>query len=110
MARMNDVNLEDLLQGSLKNETIPSAELNMNLKRALRLKTRTKTVSLWYLPLAAAILISICISSFVMLLISSVIIHVLVLGSLLLSLISISILTYIGVKKFELKEGAIIEI
>lgn len=74
------------------------------------MKAKRKAVSLWYLPLIAALLISLCISSFVILFILSALIQALVLGSLAFSLINISILTYIGVKKFELKEGAILEL
>ena len=102
----------NVIKSSLKDgsEPLPSDELNIGLKRALRLKAKRKAVSLWYLPLIAALLISLCISSFVILFILSALIQALVLGSLAFSLINISILTYIGVKKFELKEGAILEL
>jgi hypothetical protein len=112
MAQINNEKLEEILKNSLKNksEMIPSEELNTNLKKALQMKANGKTISICYLPLIAALLISILMSCFILLFISSVIIQVLILGSFLFSLINISIFTYLGVKKFELKEGAVIEI
>lgn len=105
---MNNKDLDILIRESLSNNLKPDVQLNEKLKYQIRQRAGEKERSLWWLPmLVSVIFMAICtdlVAYFVPVFLFKLIIYVFA----VLTTGSSIILTVIGVKKYDLKKGAVI--
>lgn len=109
MENGNKKNIDKLLKITLSNQEKASLILNNNIKREIRKRdVKKKELSVWWLPLICAICISIIISIGSYLFIDTLIIKAGIMLITVLTSISVIIITIIGLKYFELREGAVL--
>lgn len=104
-------NVDSLLKATLSSCKEPDEVLNLKLKSALRRKADSKkTISLWWVPMTASIILSfitmILVKMFVFIDTISSFINLLILSNLIFNIM----ITFIGVKFFNLKKGAEIKL
>lgn len=104
-------NVDSLLRATLSSKESPDELLNIKLKSSLRRQAdKIKTISLWWLPMAASIIISlgtvILVNMFVLNYTVGLLINTLILGNTIFNIL----ITLIGVKFFNLKKGAEIKL
>ena len=107
---MKNDEFNNLLKSSLKSETAPSNELNIALKRQIRINASEKTISLWYLPLILSAIFSIMLISFTFLFIPSLLVKLTLVGTSLFLVTNATIFTLVGLHSFDLRNGAVIKL
>lgn len=98
-----------LLKTCLQSDAEPDSVLNEGLKRKLFAQSaRQRSVSLWWLPMLLSVLTSGMVSTLSFLLISSPTIQAAVLLFSCLTGLTSVLLTFIGIKSYGLKKGALV--
>lgn len=108
MITMNNNELDKLLKKSLSVNIKPDKELNDRLKCQLLEQSQKKETSLWWLPMALSIIFIIMSNIIVNIFIPSKLLQILVFIFGILTITSCTVLTIVGVKKYNLKKGAVI--
>jgi len=103
--------MDSLLKATLASKEEPDKLLNIKLKSALRRDAvKPKTISLWWIPMVASLIISLGAITLVNIFISNFAIGLLINILILCNAIFNILVTLIGVKFFDLKKGAEIKL
>ncbi|WP_270504761.1 hypothetical protein [Paraclostridium sordellii] len=105
---MKEKDVDKLLKETLSIEDLPSDELNNKVKFLINQNKKEKELSIWWMPAFVSILISFMLSCFTFIFLSSSLIKLLVLLFIIIIILANIILTFVGVKYFDLKKGAVI--
>ena len=97
---MKEKNVDKLLKETLSIEDLPSDELNNKVKFLINQNKKEKELSIWWMPACVSILISFMLSFFTFVFLALLFIIIIILANI--------ILTFVGVKYFDLKKGAVI--
>lgn len=109
MENGNKNSIDKLLEATLSKGEKPSLVLNNNVKRELRKREgENKELSMWWLPSIGAVAISLIVSIVSYLFIATILIKAIIIFISLLTSMAVIMLTVIGLKYFELKEGAVL--
>lgn len=104
-------NMDSLLKTTLSCNESPDEFLNIKLKSTLRRNAdKPKTISLWWIPMTASIIISLILVILINMLIFNYKISTLINIIIIINMIFNVIITLIGLKFFDLKKGAEINI
>lgn len=104
-------NMDSLLKATLEpNETVDDL-LNIKLKAAIRKKAANKPhLSIWWIPMVASLIISLGAIILVNLYVINPIIGFIINSFIITNTITNIIITFIGIKFFNLKKGAEIKL
>jgi uncharacterized protein YacL len=106
---MKEKNIDNLLRATLSVKAVPSDELNNKVKFLIRQSEKEKReLSIWWIPFCASIIISFILSFFTIVFLSSSLIRFVSLLFITIAIVANIILTFVGVKYFDLKKGAVI--
>lgn len=105
---MKEKDVDKLLKETLSIEDLPSDELNNKIKFLINQNKKEKELSIWWMPACVSILISFMLSFFTFVFLSSSLIKLLALLFIIIIILANIILTFVGVKYFDLKKGAVI--
>lgn len=102
MSKIEDKELDMLLQEALKSLESPTIALNNDLREKLHINADKKSMNVWYFPVFTSIIFTVFISVMLMMFISNFLIQIIVIGIMVLSIISTLLITYFGRKEFSL--------
>lgn len=105
---MKEKDVDKLLKETLSIEDLPSDELNNKVKFLINQNKKEKELSIWWMPAFVSILISFMLSFFTFVFLPSSLIKLLALLFIIIIILANIILTFVGVKYFDLKKGAVI--
>jgi hypothetical protein len=106
---MKEKNIDNLLRATLSVKDVPSDELNNKVKFLINQSEKEKKeLSIWWIPLCVSIFISFILSFFTIVFLSSALIKFLSLLFITIIILASIVLTFVGVKYFDLKKGAVI--
>ncbi|CEK37383.1 hypothetical protein [Paraclostridium sordellii] len=105
---MKEKDVDKLLKETLSIEDLPSDELNNKVKFLINQNKKEKELSIWWMPACVSILTSFMLSFFTFVFLSSSLIKLLALLFIIIIILANIILTFVGVKYFDLKKGAVI--
>lgn len=101
--------IDTLLKISLSSSDKPDEQLNRELKAKIKSQVlKKKSISIWWLPMVISIFMTIVLSTIAFLFIPYTILQIMVMVLGLLTTTFSITLTVIGVRRFELKKGAVI--
>lgn len=104
-------NMDDLLKRSLSYEEVPSSDLNERLKFKLENKDKEENVvSVWWIPMVMSIIIGIISYTLIKMFVPMLLIQKAMISLCFGFVFFNVVMTFIGVKYFELKKGAKINI
>lgn len=104
-------NLDDLLKKSLSSKETPSIGVNVDLKIKINNQIEeNKGISIWWLPMVISIVMTGMGYTFINIFVPSGVIQNLLILFIVVSLIFSIAMTAIGVKYFELRKGARVNI
>jgi hypothetical protein len=106
----NKGSIDDLLKISLSSSEKPCESLNWQLHADIKKALKRKEISIWWIPMVISIFISVFFSAMAYLIVSNIYIQITICTISLLATIFNIVLTAIGVRYFELKKGAVINI
>lgn len=105
---MKEKDVDKLLKETLSIEDLPSDELNNKVKFLINQNKKEKELSIWWMPACVSIFISFMLSFLTFVFLSSSLIKLLALLFIIIIILANIILTFVGVKYFDLKKGAVI--
>ncbi|GAA0123594.1 hypothetical protein UT300018_29120 [Clostridium faecium] len=108
MITMNNNDLDKLLKKSLSVNVKPDEKLNDRLKYKLLEQSQKKETSLWWLPMVLSIIFMVMSNLIVDIFVPSKLLKILVFIFGISTITSCTVLTIVGVKKYNLKKGAVI--
>lgn len=105
---MNDKDLDKLLRESLSNNLKLDAQLNEKLKYEMKQRLDEKERSLWWLPMLVSVISMFICTAVVVYFVPVFLFKLIIDAFVVLTTASSIILTIVGVKKCDLKKGAVV--